>query len=274
MRMLAAGIVLVLVIAAIGLIWILASASRFDGRVQGLRASLMEARPAGGPYPQLPELVRGFATTAGGRQGGPLVIHARHLATLTIQPGGQAMPLSADQWTSTWEPGFVWHARAHMGLLPVSVIDAYVRGKGALAARIFGAIPVSDGSGPDFDKGELMRYLSELPLYPDAILNNASLLWRQVGHDVVEVTGTSPTGSATMRFYFDVAGDIVRMEADDRPMTMDGGKTVPTPWRGTYGKYQRIGSYRLPIYGEVGWVLPDGFFTYWRGTVVAYEPLP
>jgi hypothetical protein len=134
-------------------------------------------------------------------------------------------------------------------------------------------LPVAEGRGPAFDKGELQRYLSELPVHPDAILNNAMLAWRQLGEGAVEVSGRSGAGSASVTFLFDKAGDIVGLEASDRPMSV-GKTTVPTPWKGSFSKYKQFGRYRLPSHGEVGWALPDGLFTYWRGDVTMYETLP
>ena len=156
--------------------------------------------------------------------------------------------------------------------LPVSVLDSFVDGAGRLDARLLGAVQMAGGSGPEFDRGEVQRYLSELPVHPDAILNNTELAWRQLSETSVEVS--APTGSrpASVRFVFDAAGDIVAMEAGDRPMTV-GNTTVPTPWRGTYGAYKRFGRYHIPSYGEVGWVLPEGLSIYWRGEVTAYEPV-
>jgi len=263
---------LIVAVAVAAFVYLRYSAARFDGDVQRLRLELFAHIPSDAK-PSLPDTVRNFALKAGGQLGAPTIIHARHKATLMSKADGEEMPLLADQWTHTSVSGLVWYAQARMGVFPVAVLDAYVQEKGILAVRLFGALPVSGGTGPDFDKGEMMRYLSELPVYPDAILNNASLEWRELDENTVEVTGTGVSGSATVRFYFDEAGDIVRMEADDRPMTIEGGGTKPTPWHGFYGNYQNVGRYRIPTYGEVGWLLPDGLFTYWHGTVVSYEPL-
>lgn len=43
--------------------------------------------------------------------------------------------------------------------------------------------------------------------------------------------------------------------------------------RTLYANYTEFGGYRIPAYGEVGWLLPDGLFTYWHGTITAYEPV-
>jgi hypothetical protein len=71
-------------------------------------------------------------------------------------------------------------------------------------------------------------------------------------------------------FIFDAAGDVLAIEAD-RPRDV-GGRSIPTPWRGTFSQYRAFGSHRLPAHGEVGWLLPEGLFIYWKGDIVSYEP--
>jgi hypothetical protein len=253
-------------------LWIWLSILRFDGHVADLGHRLRESQ--GWPQPgaaALPELVRSYAVRAGGRIGATDVIHSRQHASLTIARDRPPVEIEADQWTGTVRPGIVWSARGRMNGLPVSVLDAFVSGSGELLAKLAGLVKVAGGRGADYDKGELMRYLSELPVHPDAILNVASLKWRMIDQRTAEVSARSATGSATLRFIFDEAGDVARMEADDRPMSV-GSATVPMPWQGSYRDYRQYGAYRLPAHGEVGWLLPDGLFTYWRGELVAYEP--
>ena len=52
-----------------------------------------------------------------------------------------------------------------------------------------------------------------------------------------------------------------------------GGKVVPTPWQGRYWNYEERGGMRVPLDGEVAWLLPAGEKPYWRGRndEVAYE---
>jgi hypothetical protein len=86
----------------------------------------------------------------------------------------------------------------------------------------------------------------------------------------VEVGAQSRSGDASVRFIFNTDGDIVRMEADDRPMTVNGG-TVPTRWIGSYAAYRQFGRYRIPAHGEVGWVVNGSLQIYWKGELVSYE---
>ena len=269
------GIGFALAVGALAfLAYVLVNNRLFDDRIQKMREEMAASkrRSGGGPI-GLPDIVESFAIKAGGREGGPVLFRAEHKAGLAIARDQAPIAIDAVQWTGTQTPGLVWKAHGSIMGLPVTVVDSYVSGEGVLEARIAGAFKVAGGSGPDYDRGELMRYLSELPVYPDAILNAEGLTWRQLDKRTVEVSGRSRSGAAAVRFLFDEGGDIVAMQADERPMTVDG-KTVPTPWRGTYSNYRRFGSYRIPAHGEVGWVLPDGLFTYWKGELTAYEAIP
>lgn len=254
------------------LVYILVSGRNFADRVEHLREAMIASQQMSGPARgDIPQIMRRYALRAGGTTDGPCVFHARHKATLATTKGRPPLLIDADQWTGTRIPGLVWLARGSMMGLPVTAVDSYVDGEGMLEARVLSAFRVAGGTGPEFAKGELMRYLSELPVYPDAILNARGLSWRQIDDTTVEVSAPSAGGAAVLRFLFDGNGDIVAMQADDRPM-MVGDETVPTPWHGIYGAYKQFGRYRIPSYGEVGWVLADGLFTYWKGEVVAYEP--
>lgn len=268
------------IIAALGIalaglgLWAWVAMLRFDAHAEDLKRGLTESQswPESGSA-ELPELVRSYAVRAGGRIGATELIHSRQRALLSTTQSGPPIQIDADQWTGTIQPGIVWLAGGKMNGLPVRVLDAFVRGHGELDARLVGIVTVAGGTGDDYDKGELLRYLSELPTHPDAILNIASLEWRLIDERTAEVSARSATGTARLRFIFDGAGDVVGMQADDRPMSVDG-KTVPMQWHGTYGDYRQFGRYRLPSHGEVGWVLPGGLFTYWRGELVGYEPVP
>jgi hypothetical protein len=254
-------------------IYVIIQNRRLASRVSRLITELSAEPSSASAKPILPPLVRDYALRAGGRLNGPPMFLARQSAVLVMSPGGAEVALQAEQWTSTQKSGFVWVAEGRSFGLPVTAIDAYTHGRGHFEVKALGAIPIVGGHGTDFDKGELMRYLSELPVYPDAILNNPELSWREIRGGRVEVTARSGTVSATVRFHFDAEGNIVRMQAYDRPMSVGGGRTVPTPWFGTYGMYETIGAYRIPTYGEVAWMRAEGPFTYWRGTLTSYEPV-
>jgi hypothetical protein len=54
---------------------------------------------------------------------------------------------------------------------------------------------------------------------------------------------------------------------------MVGGQVVGTTWLGRFWNYEERGSMRVPLDGEVAWLLPEGAWPYWRGhtTEIVYE---
>jgi len=72
------------------------------------------------------------------------------------------------------------------------------------------------------------------------------------------------------RFNEDGLIDTVRAEARSRTV---GGTVVPTPWHGRVWNYAIRDGMRVPLDGEVAWLLPEGVKPYWRGriTTLSYE---
>jgi len=70
----------------------------------------------------------------------------------------------------------------------------------------------------------------------------------------------------TSEFTFHDDGPIDTVHADARAR-MVGGTLVPTPWQGRFWNYQERGGMRVPLDGEVAWLLPEGPKPYWRGHI-------
>jgi hypothetical protein len=48
---------------------------------------------------------------------------------------------------------------------------------------------------------------------------------------------------------------------------MVNGEIVPTPWEGRFWNYSERDGMRIPVDGEVAWLLPEGAKPYWRGRI-------
>jgi hypothetical protein len=246
-------------------------ATRFKSQIEARRGILAAAQVSASPRQDgIPEVIRAFAARNGATVGGTPVVFAVQRAEMRLAPGKPFFALRATQLSGTRVPGFVWEATATMAaVVPIRAVDSYSGGAGWLEVRVAGAVPVARSTGPENDKGEMMRFLAELAWNPDAIINASALRWRQIDERTIEVSMETPGGTATVRQLLDDHGDIVGIEADDRPYLV-GGKTVPMRWIGRFRNYTHLGAYRLPAYGEIAWVLPAGEFVYWRGQVIEF----
>jgi len=262
-------IVLSLVVAA-GMIVQIVLASGFSGKIERARQRLIALQVSPTPDQALiPQIVRTFAARAGGRTNGPRLVRVVQSAEMKLKADQSFFRIDATQLSATRDAGFVWDAKGTMAsVIPLRVVDSYVGGEGWLEARIAGSFAVANASGPVVSKGEAMRFLAEFPWNPDSLVNAAGLTWRQLDDAIVEVTLLTAGGPASVRLLFDPAGDIIGIEADDRPMGGDQDSR-PTKWIGRFRDYATVGAYRVPRFGEVGWLLPAGEFVYWRGEILS-----
>jgi hypothetical protein len=184
----------------------------------------------------------------------------------------------ADQWklfTSrqrviTKRPGFVWDGRiVMMPGLPVHVHDAYVAGEGILHPAILGLFTLAELRGTvEVAQGELMRFFIEALWYPTALLPSQGVRWEAVDERSAKATLADGPLQLTLLFRFNDEGLIESGLAQARGRTM-GGKIVMTPWEGRFSDFQQRDGMRVPLSGEVAWLLPEGRKPYWRGTATA-----
>ncbi len=183
-------------------------------------------------------------------------------------PASSWMNFSATQTISTTECSFDWRARTGpFGM--ISVRDALVDGEGALDVKALGFIPIAHiNASPALTRGELMRYLAELPLAPAAILANPSLSWRSDGADRLIVSAGIHDKAAEVSFTLDGEGRIATIFAN-RPRGLKNDFTS-TPWHGRFTDYrQRLGVW-LPFAAEVGWTINGAEFIYWEGRMQSW----
>jgi len=180
-------------------------------------------------------------------------------------------PFRASQHVDLTAPGFVWDARIEMmPFVSVRVRDAYVGGRGTMLGKVLSVVTVVDERDKDaLSSGALLRYLAEAAWFPTALMPSASLRWRAIDDLSAEATLSDSGIDVAATFHFDKAGDIVGVSAK-RYREVDG-EYVLTPWRGRFWDHAVRENTRIPLEGEVAWVLPEGELVYWRGKIVDYE---
>ena len=211
------------------------------------------------------------------KEGQPAIaaVSIEQMGTINMsETGEQWKPFRSTQRVIIRRPGFVWDARIRMGpALSAFVHDAYVAGDGILTAKLFGLLTVmKQSSTPELARGELMRFLAETAWYPTALLPGGGVQWEPVDSTSARATLKDGETTLTMLFRFNEEGLIESVRAGARGR-MSGGAVIPTPWEGRWSRYELRHGIRIPVEGEVMWVLPGGPKPYWRGriTKIRYE---
>lgn len=245
-------------------------------RLESARLQPSPTRYSASEIGGLPAPVQRYFRTAL-KDGQPIVT-----AAFFMQVGSMNMSTTAERWkpfTSTQRvitkrPGFDWDARIMMFPgVPACVHDAYVAGEGLLRVALFGLVPVVNmPNSPGLAHAELLRFFAEMVWYPTALLPSQGVRWESV--DDVSACATLSDGaeSAKLMFRFNPNGLIETVYAEARERVVDGN-TVCAPWQGRFWNYAERAGMRVPLDGEVAWMLPECANTYWRGTTtsVNYE---
>jgi hypothetical protein len=195
-----------------------------------------------------------------------------HTGTFNLSEDGERWrPFTSTQRTTLAPPGFDWHARIR--LLPglsIRVRDAFIGGQGILEARLLG-LPLANLRGTaELARGELMRFLAEAAWYPTALLPGPNLQWSPRDDTSARAELTAAGVSASLVFRFGADGLVETVRAEDRGRTMRG-QVIPTPWEGRWSDYVDRDGMRVPLRGEVAWMLPGRRLCYWRGFVQRLE---
>jgi uncharacterized protein DUF6544 len=257
------------VVGARGLPDQLLTAAAFRRRTDALIARLERAPTEKPSVARVPAIIQSFARRAICEDRVPDTVWLSQRGEMRASCRSPWRQFVAEQVISIREPGFAWRARVQLApFVSAQILDCYVNGEGLLEARLFGSLPLVRAAGPQASRGELMRYLGELAWAPHAMLHNPQLSWREVDASTIEVSAGSPADPARVGLIFE-DGDVTRIEAHDRPRAA-GRRFVPTRWEGRCSAYRKIGGCRIPTRAAVSWLLQDGPFEYWRGSVTAF----
>ena len=277
-----ASCVLVIVVVAGGVaLLVLLGASRWRARTKALFARLEAARSPGHPRTFDPGELAGlpapvqryFRAALTARQPMVAAVRVEHAGTFnTSEAGERWRRFTSTQRVITKRPGFAWSGRiAMMPGMPVRVLDAYVAGEGLLQATLLGLVSLVDMRGtPDVARGELMRFVAEAAWYPTTLLPSQGVRWKAVDDASAEATLADGPTSVSLVFRFDEVGLIARVRAEARGRTVKGS-VVPTPWEGRWWNYELRDGMRVPLEGEVAWLLPEGAKPYWRGRITRID---
>jgi hypothetical protein len=220
-----------------------------------------------------PPVARYFRAALADSQRMIEAVTVEHAGTFNMSETAEEWkPFASTQRIVTYRPGFLWEARVAMRPgLAVRAYDAYIGGEGILHVSLFGLVTLVNLRGrPEVTEGELMRFLAEAPWYPTALLPSRGVRWEAVDDTSAKATLTGGETGVTMLFRFNGDGLIESVRAEARGRTV-GGAVVPTPWEGRWSHYEMRDGMRIPLEGEVAWMLPEGPKPYWRGRITSLK---
>jgi hypothetical protein len=281
--MLHVALVVVLSLGAVLAGGLILGAIRWNSETRELRTRLESARVAVGPRSVAFQELEGLPTPvqryfrATLTEGQPMVVglRVRHRGTFNMgEATDRWRPFTSDQRIVARRPGFDWNGRiAMLPGLPVLVHDAYAGGEGRLHAALLGLLSLANMRDTgDMAESELMRFVAETPWYPTVLLPSQGVRWEHADDQSARATLIDGSVAATMLFTFNESGLIETVRSTSRGR-MVNGEIVPTPWQGRFWNYEERSGMRIPLDGEVAWLLPEGPKPYWRGRIaeIVYE---
>ncbi len=187
---------------------------------------------------------------------------------LRSAPGAPWTPFTSEQTIDAVRSGFCWEAHIRSGRINTLVVtDAYVEGRGRLVAKLGGLIPVANFHGPEFDKGEIQRYLASIVQCPPILLLHSSLEWTAIGPRTLRVRDLADPTGAIVDLDLGEDGRPLGCRAD-RPRLV-GKRTILTPWSASCSEPREWEGLRVPSRNEVTWHLPGQSFVYFRGEITS-----
>ena len=178
----------------------------------------------------------------------------------------KASPFTADQIVTTNPPGFLWNADvAMMPVFSTFVHDAYINGLGILQASLIGIVNVVHlENRKNVGEGELYRYLAEGTWYPTALLPSQGVEWKAVDDSTAIASLRDNGHNIWIKFYFNEDNEVYKIYTPNRPRDVKG-KSVKTPWLGTFSNYTEVEGIKVPQNGEISWIIDGKKKTYWKG---------
>jgi len=179
------------------------------------------------------------------------------------------MPFTAEQYYTTDDPAFVWHATVKFFSLPLmKVRDRFYKGKGNMLIKLLPFITIADASGDEMDQGTLLRYLNEMMCFPTAYLDEY-IQWEPIDSSSAKATITVKGLAASAILYFNEEGQMTDFVAK-RYMSVEDEYSLET-WSTPIEEYREINGIMVPVKGEAVWRLSSGDFSYIRIEITDIE---
>jgi len=181
------------------------------------------------------------------------------------------MKCEAWQYNSLLAVARIFHIRIRFGgLVPVLGRDTYVQGCGRMLIRLLDLVTVGDGTGEEYDIGELVTYLNDAALMAPSMLLGPDVRWSAVDASSFDVALTDHGRTVAARVFVDERGAPADFSTTDRfyANPQDPKQLVRGRWTTPIEGWQEIDGRSLPTRGRAVWHMPEGEFAYADFTLV------
>lgn len=175
------------------------------------------------------------------------------------------MKCEAWQYNSRVTVARIFHIRIRFaGLVPVIGRDTYIRGRGRMLIRLLGLFTIGDGTGEEYDIGELVTYLNDAVLIAPSMLLVPEISWASVDATSFDVTLTDHGGAVTARVIVGGDGAPTDFSTTDRfCYNPDEPKSLMRArWTTPIAGWEVIDGRPRPTGAQAVWHLPRGPFAY------------
>jgi hypothetical protein len=193
---------------------------------------------------------------------------ARFQGRFRLRPKLGWMPAEAWQYNAADPITRVFLMRLRFArVVPMIGADTYVDGHGRMLGKLFGRVTVADGSGEEFDLGELTTYLNDAILLAPSMLLGPATTWIGVDDHTFDVRLTDASRTVSARVHLDERGAPRDFSTTDRFADLPTG-LVRAEWRTPISTWTTtIDGRPLPGPMAAVWHLPDGELPYVEGRI-------
>ncbi|MCU9953517.1 hypothetical protein OEJ37_09110 [Burkholderia sp. BKH01] len=150
------------------------------------------------------------------------------------------------------------------GMLPVVARDTYVEGRGRMLVKLFDLFTLADGTGTEYDIGELVTYLNDAVLVAPSMLLVPEISWSPVDSESFDLTLTDHGRTVSARVFVDANGAPTDFSTADRFCynPEQPRQLMRARWSTPVAGWTMVDGRRLPTAAQAVWHLPDGPFAY------------
>ena len=199
-------------------------------------------------------------------------VHLRQHGRINLGlPHDAWLAFTAEEILSVTACAFSWRARLGPAQAVV-MLDSLDAGKpGRFGVSAFGRVPIPFAPRPQaLPRSQRLRYLTELPLVPDAMLHNRALRWEEIDDRHLRVATGLGAETVEATFTLGAEGRVASIFLPD-PWNFSSRRDTAAGWFGSYADYDRIRNRWIPFHTDVHRRLADRSIGLWVATLFDWQ---